>query len=212
MSLLRYCLGMLVAFGIASAGAQPAAPGPADVRPAHPPIAPGLLGKLKKGGYLLFFRHGLTPSYDDPGGGAELGNCSTQRNLSKEGIAQTRAMGEAFRDLDIPIGIVRSSPYCRAMDSAWHAFGRAERDMNLRLSGTVIAVDTAEAKRYRVMRNLAKILPLPGTNSVFMSHGSAGEVFGVGFLDEGEAAIVKPDGKGGWVYIARVKSDQWRER
>ena len=43
-----------------------------------------------------------------------------------------------------------------------------------------------------------------------MSHGTVGEVFGAGYLDEGEAVIVKPDGKGGWNLIGRVKSDQWR--
>ena len=210
MSMFRACLIALFALGIVPANAQPAPPSSAAEEPAHPPIDRTLLEKLKKGGYLIFFRHGITPNYADPGGDPETGNCSMQRNLSKEGVVQTRAMGEAFRELEIPFGIVRSSPYCRAIDSAWNAFGRAERDMSLRLAGTNAAVDAIEAKRYRTMRNLAKILPLLGTNSAFMSHGSVGEVFGAGYVEEGEAVIVQPDGQGAWTFIARIKSDQWR--
>ena len=182
---------------------------PAAEAPANPPIDPGLLGELRKGGYLLFFRHGLTPNYADPDD-TTLDNCATQRNLSKEGIAQSTAMGEAFRELEIPLGIVRASPYCRCMDTAWLAFGRFERDMNIRLTGENPETHPNEAKRWKHMRNIAKILPLPGTNSIFVSHGTAGEVFGAGYLKEGEAVIVKPDGAGGWKLIGRVKSDQWR--
>lgn len=176
----------------------------------NPPIDAALLADLKKGGYLIFFRHGLTPTYADQGGDPSLDTCSAQRNLSKEGIEQSKATGEAFRELDIPVGIVRASPYCRCTDTAWHAFGRFERDMHLRLTGKNPAVDEDAAKRFRNMRNMGKIMPLPGTNSIFISHGDAGEVFGAGYLNEGEAVVVKPDGKG-WALIGRVKPDQWRE-
>jgi broad specificity phosphatase PhoE len=177
--------------------------------PASTPIEPSLLAELRKGGYLLFFRHARTPNYADPDD-STLDNCATQRNLSKDGIAQAKAMGEAFRDLEIPLGIVRASPYCRCMDTAWLAFGRDERDMSLRLTGENPETHPDEAKRWKHMRNIAKILPLPGTNSVYVSHGTAGEVFGAGYLKEGEAVIVKPDGAGGWKLISRVESEQWR--
>ncbi|NJM92427.1 MAG: hypothetical protein HC861_07205 [Rhodospirillaceae bacterium] len=206
MPLIRLlCLVALVAF---------AAPALAD----EPKIAsttpsPELLAKLKAGGYLIYFRHAKTPNYKDPHEGdpddPQPGNCSNQRNLSVEGIEQSRALGQAFRDLEIPYGIVRASPYCRCMDTAWHAFGRFERDRTLLLHGTEPDKDPPEGKIWRDIRNLAKLPPLPGTNSMFVSHGTVGEVFGAGYLDEGEAVIVKPDGKGGWSLIARVKSDQW---
>lgn len=172
-------------------------------------LTPDLLGDLQRGGYLIFFRHGMTPNYADPVPDGQ-GDCSTQRNLSAEGIAQTKAIGEAFRDLEIPVGIVRASPMCRTMDTAWNAFGRVERDRNLKLSGNEPDRDPPEAKVWKFLRNLAKIAPMPGTNSVFVSHGTIGEVFGVGYMDEGEAVIVKPDGFGGWRAITRVKSDQWK--
>ncbi len=212
---MRLPILMLTLFAMAVSGATQAAaqtttetPAAAEP-PANPPIDLGLLGELRKGGYLLFFRHALTPNYADPDD-STLDNCATQRNLSKEGIEQSKAMGEAFRELEIPLGIVRASPYCRCVDTAWLAFGRDERDMGLRLTGENPETHPDEAKRWKHMGNIAKILPLPGTNSIFVSHGTAGEVFGAGYLKEGEAVIVKPDGAGGWKLIGRVKSDQWR--
>lgn len=173
-----------------------------------------LMSKLRQGGLLIFFRHGLTPNHkdaldrdpDDP----LPGNCSHQRNLSSEGIEQSRAIGEAFRDLEIPLGIVRASPMCRSYDTAWYAFGRYERDRNMLLHGTNPEKDPPEEKIWRNIRNIAKIPPLPLTNSVFVSHGTVGEVFGAGYLEEGEGVIIEPDGKGKWSLLARVKSDQWK--
>jgi len=200
------CLVLLVAIAARAFADQP--------KIASTIPSPALMAELRAGGYLIFFRHAKTPNYKDPSERDPSedtlpGNCSNQRNLSVEGIEQSRALGETFRDLEIPLGIIRTSPYCRCMDTAWHAFGRFERDRNLRLHGTEPENDPREAKIWRNIRNLAKLPPLPATNSIFISHGTVGEVFGAGYLDEGEAVIVKPDGKGGWSLIARVKSDQW---
>ena len=182
--------------------------------PKPTPIAADLVAELKHGGFNIFFRHGITPNYKDPLSDDQDNprhtDCSYQRNLSDEGIAQARAIGLAFRELEFPVGIVRASPMCRSMDTAWYAFGRYERDFALKLNGTNPENDPPEAKIWKHMRNIAKILPMPGTNSIFLSHGTAGEVFGAGYLDEGEAVLVKPDGAGNWKLIARVKSDQWR--
>ena len=177
------------------------------------PLTPELLGQLRQGGFNIFFRHGITPNQKDPisdeTDDPRITDCSHQRNLSDEGIAQARTMGEAFRDLEIPIGVVRASPMCRSSDTAWYAFGRYERDFSLKLHGTEPDADPPEAKIWKNIRNIAKILPMPGTNSMFVSHGTVGEVFGAGYLDEGEAVIIKPDGHGNWQLIARVKAEQW---
>ncbi len=169
-----------------------------------------LLEQLRAGGFNIFFRHALTPNYSDPDD-TTLDNCGTQRNLSKEGIDQSKALGEAFRTLEIPIGTVRSSPFCRSMDTAWHAFGRVEKDRTLRLSGNEPEKDPSEGKVWRNVRNVAKIPPMPMTNAIFMAHGTVGQIFGAGYMEEGEAVIIEPDGKGGWTLIARVKAEDWKE-
>lgn len=47
-----------------------------------------------------------------------LGDCRTQRNLSKEGRAQSRAIGDRFRANGISSAAVYSSQWCRCLDTA----------------------------------------------------------------------------------------------
>ena len=46
-----------------------------------------LINSLKEGGKLIFIRHALAPGSGDPDN-FKLNDCSTQRNLNKEGIEQ----------------------------------------------------------------------------------------------------------------------------
>jgi hypothetical protein len=80
---------------------------------------------LRQGGVVLAFRHALAPGTFDPPG-FQLGTCSTQRNLSDEGRAQARRIGAWFQQQHLAPGAVRSSPWCRCIDTATLAFGRAE--------------------------------------------------------------------------------------
>ena len=80
---------------------------------------------LRKGGVVVVFRHALAPGTFDPPG-LRLGDCSTQRNLSDEGRAQARRIGEWFTERQLQPAAVRSSPWCRCMDSATLAFGAAQ--------------------------------------------------------------------------------------
>lgn len=69
------------------------------------------------GADVLFLRHALAPGTGDPDG-FRLDDCSTQRNLSEDGRAQARAIGQALRDSGLPIAGVLSSQWCRARDTA----------------------------------------------------------------------------------------------
>jgi hypothetical protein len=80
---------------------------------------------LREGGAVIAFRHALAPGTFDPPG-FKPGVCSTQRNLSEEGRAQARRIGEWFRQRDLKPAQVRSSPWCRCLDTATLAFGAAE--------------------------------------------------------------------------------------
>lgn len=79
---------------------------------------------LREGGCVVLMRHAQTePGLGDPPG-FTLGQCRTQRNLSADGREQSRRVGEAFRREDIGIASVRSSAWCRCVDTAQLAFGR----------------------------------------------------------------------------------------
>ena len=78
--------------------------------------------ELRKGGYVLLIRHADAPGTFDPPG-FKLGVCSTQRNLSEEGRAQSKRLGELIRAQNVAIAQVFSSEWCRCIDTATLAFG-----------------------------------------------------------------------------------------
>lgn len=73
-------------------------------------------------GAVLMFRHALAPGTFDPPGFV-LGDCATQRNLSEQGREQARQIGAWFAARRLWPTRVRSSPWCRCMDTARLAFG-----------------------------------------------------------------------------------------
>ena len=79
------------------------------------------INSLKKGGKIIFIRHALAPGTGDPTE-FKLNNCSTQRNLNKEGIEQSKKIGFFFKKNQIPIDEVLSSEWCRCKDTAKYAF------------------------------------------------------------------------------------------
>jgi hypothetical protein len=90
--------------------------------PAQPAPA---LQLLRGGGLVLALRHALAPGTFDPPN-FQLGDCSTQRNLNDEGRQQARQIGAWFQAQGLRPARVRSSPWCRCVDTAELAFGRHE--------------------------------------------------------------------------------------
>src|SRR6478752_9352840 len=77
---------------------------------------------LKAGGQVVLMRHAATtPGAGDPDG-MVLHDCGTQRNLSDEGRAHARQVGEAFRARGVHVAQVLSSPWCRCLETARLAF------------------------------------------------------------------------------------------
>jgi len=80
---------------------------------------------LKEEGKIVFIRHSIAPGGGDPEN-FSLKDCSTQRNLSKKGIEQSKQIGEFFKKNKVIISKVLSSQWCRCKDTAFHAFGKYE--------------------------------------------------------------------------------------
>src|SRR5829696_2080349 len=90
------------------------------------PDAVRIAATLQQGGNVVFFRHAMTDMLVmDQRPLTDLNDCSKQRNLSPSGIAISKEIGEAIRQLGMPIGDVLVNPFCRCMDTARYAFGRA---------------------------------------------------------------------------------------
>lgn len=81
---------------------------------------------LEQGGYVILMRHAATvPGVGDPPG-FKLGECATQRNLSDTGRKDAARIGAAFRAHNVRVAEVLSSRWCRCVDTAQLAFGRAQ--------------------------------------------------------------------------------------
>ena len=80
-----------------------------------------LIKQLEDGGKLIFIRHAYAPGNGDPNN-FNLDDCSTQRNLSKEGRKQAQLIGVFFKENKIQIDKVLSSEWCRCKETAEIAF------------------------------------------------------------------------------------------
>ena len=84
-----------------------------------------LILSLKEGGKIIMIRHAYAPGSGDPRN-FSIKDCSTQRNLSKKGVKQSKKIGNFFKRNKIPINMVLSSEWCRCKDTALLAFKNFE--------------------------------------------------------------------------------------
>ncbi len=75
----------------------------------------------KNGDKIILIRHSKAPGFGDPPG-FQIKDCKTQRNLSKEGVDQSKKIGRLFKKNKIKIDQVLSSQWCRCKDTAKYAF------------------------------------------------------------------------------------------
>lgn len=163
-----------------------------------------LWDKLKQGGYVILMRHARTvPGTLDPSG-FTLENCASQRNLSAEGRAQAKRLGEAFHNHAVPIGRVLSSRFCRCIDSAALAFGSVELWEMLDNTGydgqalreTKRAAVREAASRWRSEKNL-----------LLVTHGFNIDAATGIMPAQGEMVIVQPLGDAGLRVAGRLTVD-----
>jgi len=158
----------------------------------------GLVDLLRRGGYVLAFRHTAT-DHDATDRGPDR---ASQRNLTDEGAQQARGIGAAIRSLGIPIGEVRANPMYRNRETAQHAFGRATVDSTLAGRGAV--------------SSLRAMLGTPvarGANRVIVTRigilSGAFEGYDVGPIDEGDCIVVEPLSAGQFSVVAHLKWMDW---
>ena len=197
--------------------AQPAPDGDAAQMPPAPArtsdvvrkLAPNaLLDELRRGGYVIFFRHTSTDFSQNDARSRGFDDCANQRNLTDTGREQARAIGAAARSLNLPIDKVIASPMCRTMETARLAFGNAEPVPAMRGAPPVVPADPG---RYAALTQLFTT-PYPrGANLVIASHGNPFYgVAGPPYLYEGEAAVIRGLGNENFEVVARIRVGDWQ--
>ncbi len=167
-----------------------------------------VLGELRRGGYVIYFRHGPTDQAGASDEAADLAKCETQRNLSAEGREQATQVGKAFKALKIPVDTVLAGPLCRTKDTARLAFGKFAVDNDLNYA---IGVDADETKRLALsLRRMLSTPPVKGTNAVVISHtANLREAAGIWPKVEGVAYVFQPLPGGQFKPVAMVMPDEW---
>ena len=206
------CLAWVLIIALAGAAqAQQFQPVPApapgrSATPTHPMTPAALVSELRRGGYVIYFRHTSTDFSRDDTRSKDDEDCANQRPLTGRGRDEARAIGHGIRELKIPIGQVLASPRCRTMETAMLIFGRAEKASAARGGPAT----PGNPDRYAALRKLLATPVKPGTNLVISSHGNPFyATAGAPYLAEGEAAIVRPLGTD-FEIVARVKHDAWQ--
>jgi len=156
---------------------------------------------LAKGGHIALIRHGnAPPGFGGDPPGFRLGDCTTQRNLDDKGRAQSKTLGEAFRNHGVRVDRIVSSPVCRCIDTATlMAVGQVDSSLAL--------LPDRDAARPR-LRELKKIISGwrgPGT-LVLVTHGFTIEAL-IGFIPEQAETIVlrpTPDVEPGADMVGRI--------
>jgi len=180
-----------------------------DKPPAPAMDMPSLVRALQNGGYVIYFRHTATDQSKPDSDRLDLKNCATQRNLSEKGREQARLIGKAFSALGIKVSSVLSSPFCRCIDTAKIAFGKATVVQGLEFA---MAKNEAETKKLgAVLRKYLAARPERGTNTVIVAHSAnLKEAVGIWPQPEGAAYVFEPQG-GDTKYVARVGPEEWPE-
>ena len=174
---------------------------------------PALLTELRKGGFVLYLRHGTTDnSRPDRVPSVDLNDCSTQRVLNDEGRKLAAAVGQYIVRARIPVGEVFHSPLCRARESAELAFPAMHGKLQPELYLAYTANLTAEEKK-PVLLATRKLVSTPvasGTNRVLVAHApNMADLMGYFVKPEGTMVVLRPLGDDKFEYIASIPPSLW---
>jgi phosphohistidine phosphatase SixA len=170
---------------------------------------PALASALQRGGLVLVLRHAATDFSKPDQDPVVLSDCRTQRNLSAPGRADARTIGRGARRLELRIGNVLSSPFCRTKETARLAFGRF-RVSQVLLNTVVAEHDARWRSQVRAARRLLGTKPAPGMLTVLVTHGSVvGDTTGQ-TLEEGETLVFRPLGSSRFRLQGRVLPREWQ--
>jgi phosphohistidine phosphatase SixA len=169
-----------------------------------------LVKALRQGGYVIVMRHASSPREVPDKQTANPDNTKPERQLDETGRATSAAMGKALRDLKIPIGEVFTSPTYRALETLRLAQVSSPKPApELGDNGQSMAGGT-EAQAVWLQKVVTQFPS--GTNTLVVTHfpnmtrAFPQQAAGV---EDGEALIFGPDGKGGAKIVARVKIEDW---
>ena len=126
------------------------------------------LKAIKEGGKIIFLRHAYAPRTVENGDNDKNykdKDCSTQRDILKEGIRQSKEIGNFVISNNIEIDKVISSPTCRTYKTAKYAGWDYKIDKNLRNTSK----KNIQEKRFKKIKKIVSSWNSEG-NLVLVTH------------------------------------------
>ncbi len=166
-----------------------------------------LWAALAEGGKVAMVRH--TESEEaEPERSLHLsdGDCSEEQNLSDEGRAQARALGDAIRQHGVQVAEVLTSEFCRARETAELGFGGAEGWNALNLLNA-LPVDDADFLLEDVRDRIGDFRG-PG-NLFLMTHRPNINTITFQNVEAGSLVILQPDGTGGFDVLGEIPLESY---
>ena len=179
------------------------------------PDAPGLIAALRQGGYIIYFRHAQTDwsQSDQVSTEGDWTSCDPgrMRQLSDEGRATARRIGDALRLLDIPVGRVLSSEYCRTRETArLMNIGPVQPTRSIMNMRAAEFVGGREAVVARARIEFGR-KPAAGTNTVIVAHGNLMRAATGAYTGEAGAGVYLPEGQGQFRLVAEIEPEEWAQ-
>jgi phosphohistidine phosphatase SixA len=167
------------------------------------------LAALRAGGHVLFLRHAETgPAWPDQPQ-AVLGDCDTQRDLNAAGRTQARNIGAAIAASGIAVGPVLASPFCRSVETAALAFGRAVPEPALSLPADTLSPGAHAAMGFSLAALLAR-LPAGAENLALVGHSYHVMALGAPLPEpQGTAVVLRREPGGGVTVVGLVPPWAW---
>lgn len=157
-------------------------------------------------GVVVLMRHALAPGGGDPAG-FRLGDCRTQRNLSREGRQHARVIGSAIARSGIDIDGVWSSPWCRAKDTARLLDAGPVRTKQYLGSTFTAPRSVSDAREARTRDVITAHRDKPGVLMLVGHYANIMDLTGEA-VDSGEALIVRAGAQGKVEVLGRIPAPE----
>ncbi|GAB3365877.1 MULTISPECIES: histidine phosphatase family protein [Giesbergeria] len=167
---------------------------------------------LRRGGLVLYMRHGATDARIPDQIPVKLDDCQSQRPLTDAGRTQLDQIKGFISRLRLPYNELISSPFCRAVESARRVFGASVQiDPELRYTATMPEAEKKPAVA-RTRHWLSRKVSTAGHNRVVVAHGpNIAELMDY-LPPEATLILFRPLGGSahpGFEYIASIEPSHW---
>ena len=171
-----------------------------------------VINDLRHGGYVIVFRHAPTNRDQSDSDPLNYADTTHQRLLSVAGVQLATKVGEALRELDVPIGKIYTSKFRRAVQTG-QLIGRDAVTTTLDVTeGGLVVSPIENDRRAAALKSLVATAPAAGTNTIIVTHKpNLIDAFGPDWVSskDTEASVFKPEAYGHFTLVGRLPAEEW---